>query len=102
MTDFGGSRNINLLMTNMTFTKGVGTPDYMALEVLNKAKYKKEADVYSFGVTMFECFWWGDAFRKTSFKYTWHVFSFVQSERCVERPIEMVYVVSGERPDLLR
>ena len=26
LTDFGSSRNINPLMTNMTFTKGVGTP----------------------------------------------------------------------------
>ena len=24
LTDFGSSRNVNLLMTNMTFTKGVG------------------------------------------------------------------------------
>ena len=55
LTDFGSSRNINLLMTNMTFTKGIGTPTYMAPEVLNKEKYKKAADVYSFGVMMYEC-----------------------------------------------
>ena len=30
LTDFGSSRNINLLKTNMTFTKGVGSPTYMA------------------------------------------------------------------------
>ena len=29
-TDFGSSRNVNMLMTNMTFTKGIGTPTYMA------------------------------------------------------------------------
>ena len=29
-TDFGSIRNVNTLMTNMTFTKGVGTPVYMA------------------------------------------------------------------------
>ena len=59
LTDFGSSRNINLLMTNMTFTKGIGTPVYMAPEVLNKEKCKKAADVYSFGVTMYEAFKWG-------------------------------------------
>ena len=59
LTDFGSSRNVNLLMTNMTFTKGVGTPVYMAPEVHNK-KFKKAADVYSFGATMFEAFKLGE------------------------------------------
>ena len=30
LTDFGSSRNINMLMTNMTFTKGVGTAIFMS------------------------------------------------------------------------
>ena len=66
LTDFGSSRNVNLLMTNMTFTKGVGSPTFMAPAVLNKEKSKKAADVYSFGVTMYECFMWGEAFPKSS------------------------------------
>ena len=53
LTDFGSSRNINMLMTNMTFTKGVGTPKYMAPEILKREHYKKAADVYSFGTTIF-------------------------------------------------
>ena len=52
LTDFLNALNVNLLMTNMTFTKGIGTPTYMAPQVLNKEKYKKAADVYSFDVTM--------------------------------------------------
>ena len=56
LTDFGSSRNINLLMTNMTFAKPFGTPVYMAPEVLNQEKYKKAADTSSFGVMMFVCF----------------------------------------------
>ena len=67
LTDFGSSRNINLLMTNMTFTKGIGTPTYMAPEVLNKEKYKAGADVYAFGVTMYECFKWDEAYPKAVF-----------------------------------
>ncbi|ELP89835.1 protein serine/threonine kinase, putative [Entamoeba invadens IP1] len=58
LTDFGSARNVNLLMTNMTFTKGIGTPIYMAPEVLKQEKYTKSADVYSFAITMFECFSW--------------------------------------------
>ena len=68
LTDFGSSRNINLLMTNMTFTKGIGTPVYMAPEILNREKYKKEADIFSFGVTMYETIKWGKCYNKEIFK----------------------------------
>lgn len=73
LTDFGSSRNINMLMTNMTFTKGVGTPKYMAPEVLNKGKYTKSADVYSFSITMYETMKWDDPFPKTVFPHPWDV-----------------------------
>ena len=89
LTDFGSSRNVNLLMTNMTFTKGIGTPNYMAPEVLNKEKYKKPADIYSFGVAMFECFTWGDAYPKALFKYPWDVVTFVSGGRRVDKPDAM-------------
>ncbi|ELP86806.1 protein serine/threonine kinase, putative [Entamoeba invadens IP1] len=86
LTDFGASRNINMLMTNMTFTKGIGTPKYMAPEVLNKEKYKKAADVYSFAITMYECFTWSDAFPKDVYKYAWDIAD---------------SVCYGKRPDLM-
>ncbi|ELP85534.1 protein serine/threonine kinase, putative [Entamoeba invadens IP1] len=77
LTDFGSSRNINLMMTNMTFTKGIGTPVYMAPEVLNKEKYTKGADIFSFGVTMYETFGWCEAYDKTEFKFPWKIAEFV-------------------------
>ncbi|ELP84060.1 protein serine/threonine kinase, putative [Entamoeba invadens IP1] len=79
LTDFGASRNINLLQTNMTFTKGIGTPVYMAPEILNKKKYKTPADIYSFGVSMYEIVGWCDAFPQTDpmFKYSWCIANFV-------------------------
>ena len=42
LTDFGSSRNvnINMMMTNMTFTKGIGTPVNMVPEVVNKSKWR--------------------------------------------------------------
>ncbi|ELP94376.1 protein serine/threonine kinase, putative [Entamoeba invadens IP1] len=46
--DFVSSKNVNLLMTNMTFTKKIGTPKYMAPKVFDRIKYKKASDVYSF------------------------------------------------------
>ena len=54
LTDFGSSSNINMLMTNMTFMKGIGKPVYMAPEVLNKEKSKKVADIYAYGTSFDE------------------------------------------------
>ncbi|ELP88328.1 protein serine/threonine kinase, putative [Entamoeba invadens IP1] len=89
LTDFGSSRNINMLMTNMTFTKGIGTPKFMAPEVLNKQKYKKEADIFSFGVTLFECYKWGEAYPKNEFKYAWNVVEFIMSGKRLAKHVEM-------------
>ncbi|ELP90193.1 protein serine/threonine kinase, putative [Entamoeba invadens IP1] len=79
LTDFGSSRNVNLLMTNMTFTKGIGTPVYMAPEVLKKEKYKMSSDIYSFGVTMYETFGWENPYNKVDFKFPWKIAEFVIS-----------------------
>ncbi|EDR25918.1 protein serine/threonine kinase, putative [Entamoeba dispar SAW760] len=79
LTDFGSSRNVNLLMTNMTFTKGVGTPSYMAPEILNRLKYKMPADIYSFGMTMYSVLNWSEPFPKQSFKFAWDVAEFIES-----------------------
>ena len=49
-------------MTNMTFTKGIGTPTYMLPELLNKQHYKKPCDIYSFSITIFEIIKWGKAY----------------------------------------
>ncbi|ELP89851.1 protein serine/threonine kinase, putative [Entamoeba invadens IP1] len=73
LTDFGSSRNINLLMTNMTFTKGVGTPKYMAPEILNKEKFIKSADIFQ------------------TFKFPWKIAEFVMSGKRLERR-ENIYV----------
>ncbi|ELP87958.1 protein serine/threonine kinase, putative [Entamoeba invadens IP1] len=89
LTDFGSSRNVNMMMTNMTFTKGVGTPTYMAPEVLKKEKYKKPADVYSFGITMFECFKWGDSYPKSEFKFPWKIAEFVTNGNRLKKPLDM-------------
>ena len=89
LTDFGSSRNINMLMTNMTFTKGIGSPTYMAPEILNKEHYKKPSDIFSFSITMYEVMKWGDAYPKSQFKHSWDIANFIQEGRrldleCIE------------------
>ncbi|GAB1224302.1 hypothetical protein ENUP19_0188G0011 [Entamoeba nuttalli] len=41
-------------MTNMQFTKGIGTPIYMAPEVLNQEYSKMPSDIYSFSIIMLQ------------------------------------------------
>ncbi|ELP92044.1 protein serine/threonine kinase, putative [Entamoeba invadens IP1] len=89
VTDFGSSRNINMLMTNMTFTKGIGTPVYMAPEVLKQKKYKKSADIFSFGITFYETLNWCEAYDKNLFKFPWKIAEFVISGKRLERKESM-------------
>ncbi|KAL7721220.1 Protein serine/threonine kinase [Entamoeba marina] len=86
LTDFGASRNINMLMTNMTFTSGIGTPTYMAPEVLHQKKYKVQADIYSFAITMFELFSWDEAYPHATFKFPWSIAEFVTSGKRLPKP----------------
>ena len=66
-------------MTNMTFTKGIGTPAFMAPEVLNRKKYKKSADVYSIAITMLECITWQEAYPKSMYRFAWDIADAVAS-----------------------
>ena len=85
LTDFGSARNINMLMTNMTFTKGIGTPKYMAPEILERKKYKKSADVYSFSITMYECITWKECYPKKLFPKPWDIAIFISKGKRREK-----------------
>eukprot|EP01105_Mastigella_eilhardi_P010733 TRINITY_DN2496_c0_g2_i2.p1 TRINITY_DN2496_c0_g2~~TRINITY_DN2496_c0_g2_i2.p1 ORF type:complete len:808 (-),score=197.86 TRINITY_DN2496_c0_g2_i2:76-2499(-) len=50
LTDFGSTREINAGGEADYYTKGVGTPLYMAPEILESEKYTTSADVYSFAI----------------------------------------------------
>lgn len=51
--DFGMSRWKSQVNSN-THTRGVGTPQWMAPEVLNQQPYNEKADVYSYGILLWE------------------------------------------------
>ena len=86
LTDFGSSRNTNILMTNITFSKGIGTPIYMSPEVLKQEHYKSPSDIYSFSITIYECMKWGEVYPKDKFKYEWNIAEFVMSGKRLEQP----------------
>ncbi|ELP85065.1 protein serine/threonine kinase, putative [Entamoeba invadens IP1] len=73
LTDFGSSRNVNSLITNITFTRGIGTPAYMPPEILLQRRYEKMADVYSFGITIYECYYGHLAYSKEKYPYAWNI-----------------------------
>jgi len=51
LSDFGTTKGANTMMSDMTMTKGVGTPLYMAPELMKGEKhYTMKVDVYSFGI----------------------------------------------------
>ena len=77
LADFGSSRNVNMLLTNLTFTDGIGTPKYMAPEILHSLKYKMPSDVYSFAITMLEICLWKNPFPESEFKYPWKIANFI-------------------------
>ena len=51
LSDFGGSRQLSNKFS-MAETK-IGTPFYVAPEILHKSEYSFETDVWSFGVTLY-------------------------------------------------
>lgn len=53
ISDFGTTRGVNQFSKAMNLTRGVGTPIFMAPELIKGARnYEKPADIYSFGLTM--------------------------------------------------
>ena len=91
LTEFRCAKNMNLVTSGMSFTKGIGTPVYMSPEVLKQEDYNKPADIYSFAITMFECMRWGDAYdpKDNQFQFPWMVTDFVMSGKRLEKPLEI-------------
>ena len=89
ITDFGASRNINAMMNNRTFTKGIGSPAYMSPEVLDRKKYDSSADVYSFAITIIETMIWHDVYPKASFQFAWDIADFVCAGNRIAQPQEV-------------
>ncbi|ELP89293.1 protein serine/threonine kinase, putative [Entamoeba invadens IP1] len=85
LTDFGSSRNTSSFV-NMTFTNGVGTPAFMAPEILRREKYQTPADIYSLAVTMFSVLKWTEPFDGDDFKYPWDIANFVSDGKRLDKP----------------
>ncbi|EDR25321.1 protein serine/threonine kinase, putative [Entamoeba dispar SAW760] len=79
LSDFGSSRSLNFLVNNITFTKGIGSPIYMAPEILQRKNYTTSADIYSLAISLFEIIEWKEAYPADDpkFKYQWQIAEYV-------------------------
>ena len=56
LSDFGTTRDINCFARDIRSTNGVGTPLFMAPEILASQPYDKPVDVYSFSLIIYTAF----------------------------------------------
>jgi len=76
LTDFGTSRSSSMAI-HVEMTAGVGTPAFMAPEILDSKPYSKSADVYSFGILMYELWTEKTPYSTSGFTKPWEIAHFV-------------------------
>ncbi|KAH3767846.1 tyrosine protein kinase [Pelomyxa schiedti] len=87
LIDFGTTRDINVSQATQYYTKGVGTPVFMAPELLDSGKYSQSADVYSFGVMMWSLMSDKEPYaNQEAFATSWQIVNFVVSGKRLDIP----------------
>ncbi len=84
LVDFGAARLVDRKASELDLTRAVGTPIYMAPEVLKHEPYSAEADVFSFGMTLYEMFAPDPPYHM--FVHAWEVAQFVTAGRRLTIP----------------
>ncbi|KAH3760025.1 protein serine/threonine kinase [Pelomyxa schiedti] len=77
ISDMGTARGINRSQATQYYTKGVGTPAYMAPEILENDKYSTAADVYSFALVILSTLTESQPFATPEFTSQWRIAEFV-------------------------
>ncbi|KAH3756150.1 tyrosine protein kinase [Pelomyxa schiedti] len=86
ISDFGTTRDIQTSKDAMQMTKAIGTPTYMAPEVLQNNTYGPPSDVYSYGVLAYSLFIEGDPYSGPEFSSSWRMCEFVLSGKRLPLP----------------
>eukprot|EP01106_Pelomyxa_sp_JSP_P016737 TRINITY_DN6390_c0_g1_i2.p1 TRINITY_DN6390_c0_g1~~TRINITY_DN6390_c0_g1_i2.p1 ORF type:complete len:583 (-),score=112.25 TRINITY_DN6390_c0_g1_i2:121-1725(-) len=96
ISDMGCTRGFNRIQATQYYTANVGTPIYMAPEIMNSEKYSTAADVYSFSMSLYQIFL-EDAslfFPISEFPSRWKICEFIASGK---RP-----TIPGTFPSVVR
>jgi len=88
LTDFGTSRSSSMAI-HVEMTAGVGTPAFMAPEILDSKPYSKPADVFSFGISMYELWTEKTPYSTSGFTKPWEIAHFVIEGKRLPVPKEM-------------
>jgi len=88
LTDFGTSRSSSMAI-QIEMTSGVGTPAFMAPEILDSKPYSKPADVYSFGISMYELWTEKTPYTNCGFTKPWDIAHFVVEGKRMPVPSDM-------------
>ena len=89
LTDFGTTRDVSTTHERAwrrRLTQGVGTPTFMAPEVLDHGEYTQSADVYSFAMLAFQVYLARDPYDTAHFKSPYDVAAFVTAGKRLPIP----------------
>ena len=90
VTDFGTARSFIESSKTITMHK-IGTPVYMAPEVIKKQQMTFKCDVFSFAVCMLEIWLGREPYLRTRFPDTESIFTFVTSGRRLDIPEDCIF-----------
>jgi len=83
------------LSQSKRLTGGVGTPIYMAPEVLEGEKYTTSADVYSFAMLLLELYSGQEPYDSDKFRTPWQIAQFVTAGNRLEIPDSVPKEITG-------
>ncbi|KAH3743409.1 tyrosine protein kinase [Pelomyxa schiedti] len=79
LSDFGTSRGVNKNATMQQLTKQIGTPVFMAPEIIQDGPYSTSADVFSFAILVFQVWTEKEPYDVAQFSSVWKISDFVIS-----------------------
>ena len=100
LSDFGTTRNVNTQERawNKRLTQGIGTPTFMAPEVLERGAYSQSADMYSFGMLAYQVYLGHDPYDTQAFRTPYDVATFVSAGKRLpippECPPDLAHIIS--------
>ncbi|EKE38706.1 hypothetical protein ENUP19_0061G0124 [Entamoeba nuttalli] len=86
LSDFGTTRNVSSSSASDSMTKGIGTPLYMAPEILLNRPYSFPIDVYAFAIVSYEVFLRKIPYGNGCFVHSWDVSDFVSQGHRLDFP----------------
>jgi len=86
ISDFGTSRDVSSSNVVSTMTQGIGTPMYMAPELLLNQEYGQAVDIFSYAVLCYEVMQRKIPYTDETFTHSWDISDFVTKGNRLQIP----------------